>query len=580
MAQALWVTMVEAVTWVTLVFISFSVHFVQCVAMSLRGRPGQKASAMARLIPRTLAGQVVALQVAVVVAIVVTGSVLAIFDARSDADRAAREQVSAVAVSLADAPSTAAAITSTRATALLQPVTEHVRATTGVAFITIMNSDGIRFTHTNPALIGRHYLGSIEPALRGETFTETYTGTLGPSIRTIAPVRDVDGRIVGAVAAGITQSTLTEDWVSQLPLIGAIGVAALVIALVGLWAIRRRLLRHTGGLAPTELRVMYDHHDAVLHAIREGLIVLDRTTPVLVNDEARRLLADADAPGDAGDDREIEAVTGFRVPDFLVDGDQPLRDVLYAENGRVLVVNRSPIGGRDGAVVTIRDRTEIAEAMGDLDAMRSFAEALRSQTHESANRLHTIVALIELGRPDEAARLATEDLELSQHLVDRVSHAIAEPTVAALLLGKTAQAAERGIALTLTEDSMLGDDAIAPLSPSEMITLVGNLVDNALDACDPDDPWVEVTITAADAELAVVVADSGPGMTPEVFARARERGYSTKPGGDEAGRGIGLALVAQTVARHGGIIEAHTTYGSVISVRVPVVTADVDAAGS
>lgn len=507
----------------------------------------------ARLLPRSLAGQAVALQVAVVIAIVVVGSLLAVVDARADANRAAREQVTAVAVSIADAPSTAAAITSPDPTTQLQPVTEHIRQATGIAFITIMNTHGIRYTHTDPRFIGGHYLGTIEPALRGQTFTEIYTGTLGPSVRTIAPVRAGDGTIVGAVAAGITQSTLTEDWVSQLPLIGAIGGVALVIALVGLWAIRRRLLRHTGGLTPTELRVMYDHHDAVLHAVREGLVVVDSSRPVLVNDEARRLLG---------------TVEPLHIPEFMTSGTEPLRDVLVAEGGRVLMVNRSPVPGRDAAVITIRDRTEVAEAMGELDSMTRFAEALRSQAHESANRLHTIVALIEMGRSGDAVRMATENLELSQKLVDRVGDAVVEPTLAALLLGKTAQAAERGVELTLTEDSMVDDHATQILSAGEMITVVGNLIDNALDAVDPDDPWVEVTVIGDAAHVHVVVADSGPGMTPDEFARARRRGYSTKAGGDTAGRGLGLALVAQVVHLHGGTIRAENTYGSVVGVEI------------
>ena len=118
------------------------------------------------------------------------GSGLALVDARQDGDAAARQQVVAIATALADSPSTAAAIQSGKATEILQPVTEAVRSHTDIAFITIMSPDGTRFTHTDPQQIGGHYLGTVEPALRGETFTEVYTGTLGPSIRTIVPVRD------------------------------------------------------------------------------------------------------------------------------------------------------------------------------------------------------------------------------------------------------------------------------------------------------------------------------------------------------------------------------------------------------
>ena len=247
---------------------------------------------------------------------------------------------------------------------------------------------------------------------------------------------------------------------------------------------------------------------------------------------------------------------------------------------RVLVVNRAPVamGQRSAAdVVTIRDRTELQGALGELDSMKIFAESLRSQAHEAANRLHTIVALVEMGRGDEAVRFATTELELSQRLVDRLTASVQEPALVALLLGKSAQAAERGIALTVTDDTHLGSqpgtdeldrELGGVLTPTEMVTVVGNLVDNALDACDKDDPWVEVTVRQDDAALRIVVADSGSGMDAATFEQARRRGYSTKEGGVEGRRGLGLALVAQVVQRHGGRLTAEVTYGSVVAVTI------------
>src|ERR1700755_2608215 len=154
------------------------------------GRP------VSRWWPRSLAGQAIALQIVVIAVVVLVGSALALLDARRDGDAAARQQVVSIATALADASSTASAIESGRATEILQPVTEAVRTNTDIAFITIMSTDGTRYTHTDPHQIGGHYLGSIAPALHGETFTEVYTGTLGPSVRTIVPVRNSSGKIV------------------------------------------------------------------------------------------------------------------------------------------------------------------------------------------------------------------------------------------------------------------------------------------------------------------------------------------------------------------------------------------------
>jgi sensor histidine kinase regulating citrate/malate metabolism len=440
----------------------------------------------------------------------------------------------------------------------LQPVTEAVRTNTDIAFITIMAPDRTRFTHTDPTQIGAKYIGTIEPALRGETFTEVYTGTLGPSIRAVAPVRDGTGRIVGLVSAGILQQSLADRWRSQVPTIIAVSLAALAIALVGVWAIRRRLLRQTHGLRPDELRVMYEHHDAILHSVSEGLIVLDRNGVALANDEARRLLALPPGP-----------VYGSDLPEFLHTRNPGARDEVHVTEERVLVVNRSPVAGSDSEVVTIRDRTELQGALGELNSLKVLTDTLRSQAHEAANKLHTIVTMVEMGRADEAVAFATHELELSQQLVDRLSSAVGEPALVALLLGKTAQADERGIELTVTEDTHLpskSDDV--PLTGPEMVTVLGNLIDNAMEACDRDDPWVEVTVQMLENTLMLRVADSGPGMDGATFQKAMQRGYSTKSGSQDEQHGLGLALVAQVVQRHNGTLSADVTYGSVVTVTV------------
>ncbi len=515
---------------------------------------------MRRWWPRSLAGQAIALQILVIAVVVVVGSALALYDARQDGNSAARQQVVSIATALADSPSTAQAIESGDATRILQPVTEAVRTNTQIAFITIMSPDGTRFTHTDPSQIGGHYLGTIAPALRGETLTELYTGTLGPSIRAIVPVRDSSGRVVGLVSAGITQQTLAQRWREQWPMIAAVGLGALCLSLVGVWAIRRRLLRQTHGLRPDELRVMYEHHDAILHSVSEGLVVLDRDRVAIVNDEARRLLG-----------LPAGRVTQDDLPEFLRAYAPGARDEVHVTDDRVLVVNRSQVAdSADSEVVTVRDRTELQGALGELSSLQILTDSLRAQAHEAANKLHTVITMVEMGRPEDAVRFATDELALSQRLVDRLSHDVGEPALVALLLGKTAQADERGIALTVTEDTHLPSDTDdVPLSAQEMITVLGNLVDNAMDACDRDDPWVEVTVALEDSELLMRVADSGAGMDEDAFERAMQRGYSTKTGTEPEQHGLGLALVAQVVRRHEGRLTADVTYGSVVTVTVP-----------
>jgi sensor histidine kinase regulating citrate/malate metabolism len=214
-----------------------------------------------------------------------------------------------------------------------------------------------------------------------------------------------------------------------------------------------------------------------------------------------------------------------------------------------------------------------------LDSERGFTQALRSQAHEAANRLHTVVSLIELGRAEEAVEFATAELELAQALTDQVVAAVSEPVLAALLLGKTAQANERGVELVVSPDSRL-DDGLLPddLSARDLVTILGNLIDNAVDAAQGSvRARVTVTAYAADGEVVLRVSDSGPGLDPAHAGLVFQRGFSTKPAGP-GGRGLGLALVRQAVTRHEGVLTVAESDedgegGAVFEVRLPLRTA-------
>lgn len=511
----------------------------------------------------SVARQILLLQLALLSLVIGAGAALAVFDERGDSDDAIRRQVSSIAETLALTDSTAQALASADPTAILQPQTEKIRLATGVDFIVVMAPDRTRYTHTNTELIGELFTGNIDRALAGETFTETYAGSLGPSIRAVTPVYDASGTLVGLVAVGVTREEISKQFAQSIPTILAIAAAGLIAAVLSSLLVSRRIRRQTLGLAPDELLTMYEHHDAVLHSIGEGLVVIGRgrggaAQVDMVNDEARRLL---DLP-----EGRVELSS---IPPALRDADAgSATDEVHLTDQRILVVNQHPVeweGKRIGTVLTIRDHTELQNVLGELDSVRDFAESLRSQAHESANRLHTIITMVELGKYDEAVSFATNELRLSQQLIDRLVNAVQEPALAALLLGKLSEATERGVELTVTEDTALG--AVSALTPRELVTLVGNLVDNAIDASrSSEQPWVEVTVMEEDSTMVVAVADSGPGMTPDALEKAKERGYSTKSGS----RGIGLALVSQIVKRHGGTFVSEPGLGSMLVVRIPL----------
>ncbi|MFF0597251.1 sensor histidine kinase [Streptomyces antibioticus] len=527
--------------------------------------------------PRSLAGQLFAMQ-AVLIAIVVAGYALFAWASNhGQAEDAAARQATAVARSVADSPSVRAAIHTADPSAELQPYALRVVRDTDVDFVTIMNTDGIRWTHPDEKEIGRPFRGNTAPALAGRTFTETYTGTLGASVRAVTPIEDGDGRIIGLVSAGIRVEEISKRVQDQVTALIAVAAGALLLGAVGTYVINASLRRHTHGMNATELSRMHDYHQAALHAVREGLLMLDGQYRVaLINDGARELL---------GVSEEVVgrsvAELGLPVPlTGALLASEPRVDEVHLAAERVLVVNTSPVSGGEhrGTVVTLRDVTELQSLMGELDSERGFTQALRSQAHEAANRLHTVVSLIELGRSPEAAEFATAELELAQALTDQVVAAVGEPVLAALLLGKTAQANERGVELVVSPDSRLDDGLLPPSLPArDLVTILGNLIDNAVDAAQGS-ARARVTVTASTegdggGELLLRVADTGAGVDPAHAQLVFERGFSTKPSGPD-GRGLGLALVRQAVQRHEGTLSVAEADGggAEFTVRLPLRT--------
>ncbi|HWG23973.1 sensor histidine kinase [Actinospica sp.] len=527
-----------------------------------------------RLLRRTsrlsISKQVLFMQLAMAVLLTTAGITIAIQQARNTDFDHARAETLALAETVAAAPGTAAAVRSGDPTTDLQPIASSIEKSTSVDFIVIMSPAGIRYTHPNPDEIGKHYIGDTAPALAGHPFSEVYTGTLGPSVRSVAPIYAANGRIVGLVSVGITLERVSTIAGRQLPLILAIALG--VVALIGLgsWALSRRLSKQTLGLGPQEITRLYEHHDAVLHAMHEGLVVLDRRRRVLLmNDEALRLL-DLDPAEDPGG----RTVAGLGLdPAFaeLLGSGRDAHDETHLAGARVLAVNQSRAmrDGRDlGTVVTLRDHTELRALAGELDSARAFADALSASAHEAANRLHTVVTLIELDRPQDAVRFATTELAASQGLIDRLLGAVGDEAVAALLLGKISQAAERGVEIAIGEDTAAPDLAVPN---RDLITILGNLIDNAVDAAAATEVphRVSVSLCSGAEGVRIRVADTGAGIAPEHADEIFTRGWTTK---QEAGHGIGLALVRHSVGRNDGTIAIAVDPvlgGAAITVSLP-----------
>ncbi|MFJ2189309.1 SpoIIE family protein phosphatase [Kitasatospora sp. NPDC087861] len=313
---------------------------------------------------RSVAGQVFALQILVVLLLVAAAAVALVVQSDSDVDHEARSRSVAVAQTFAGSPGIVEALRSPDPTAILQPKAEAARVGSGVDFIVVLNDDGIRYTHPDPDLIGRKFVGTYLPALHGQVVTEQVTSRLGPLVQAVVPVNAPDGSVAGLVSAGITVKHVRSASERQLPVVLGTAAGAVGLAVLGTALISRRLRRHTRGLGPSEMTRMYEHHAAVLHAVREGVVIVGADGRLLLcNDEARRLL---DLPPDA-EGRPVAELGLEPAPLALLTGDRPVTDEVVLAGERLLAVNvrlTDQVGGPPGCVATLRDSTELLALSG------------------------------------------------------------------------------------------------------------------------------------------------------------------------------------------------------------------------
>jgi serine phosphatase RsbU (regulator of sigma subunit)/PAS domain-containing protein/anti-sigma regulatory factor (Ser/Thr protein kinase) len=344
-------------------------------------RRGWKQGLRSLLNLRSAAGQVFALQVGIVLLLVAAAVTALVVQANRGSEREAARLSLAAAEMFANAPGTAEALEGPNPTAVLQPRAEAAWKRAGVDFVLVMNTDGIRLTYPDPAQIGKKFVGTIQPALEGRTVVERAGGPplpagVGTAVQAVVPVFGADGSVVGLVSAGITVENVGDLVERQLPIIIGTGAAALVLSTAGTALVSRRLRRQTHGLGPAEMTRMYEHHDAVLHAVREGVLIIDAEGRVLLaNNEACRLL---DLPADAERRRVVDLGLDGETATLLASG-EPVTDAVRLVGDRLLAVNKrptAPYGGQAGSVVTLRDTTELAAVTGRAQSARERLKLL------------------------------------------------------------------------------------------------------------------------------------------------------------------------------------------------------------
>src|SRR6476661_4770773 len=531
----------------------------------------------------SLAGQLLVVQMVILLGVLVTVALVSLAQSDATFTRTEGRRVSAIAEQLASTPIVRTEMSPGGVVNVLPAVVQSVVTQYNVTSVTIADADEVARVSSDPTIDktriplgapavgeGASWTGGMD--VRGERMLVAqspllYTPTSSSEAAPL-PVGAQLGTVMVAVRMPSAWDRLQGNS-SYLPTY--LGIA-LVLGGVGSWLLARRIKRQTLGLEPAGIAGLAESREAMLFGLAEGVVALDTNERItLVNNVAHHLL---DLPEHAVGMRLDDLPIGPRLRDVLRgvtdeteagDGASEVgasRDQVVLRRGRVLVMNRMEVSkdGRPlGSVTTLRDRTELADLEREIGSFRSTTELLRAQAHEFANQLHTISGLIQLGEYDEVVGYVDSVSEHRAQLDLTVSRRVRDTAVTALVMAKAAQATERRVELRVSDDTSLG--RIGPRDSADVAAVVGNLVDNAIDAAastEGADKWVELSIRQDASSLEISVVDSGPGIAPEVVTEVFTHGYTTKAA--RAGeRGIGLALTRLICQRRGGEVDVENT---------------------
>ncbi|MFJ3821616.1 ATP-binding protein [Streptomyces nodosus] len=508
-------------------------------------------------LPRRMFSQVLLMQLTIAAGVAVLATGLFLAPLGHLLDEQAMRRALAIAQSTAAQPQIADDLQTTAPSpdGPVQVEAERIRKASHAEYVVVMNMRHVRWSHRDPSQIGRVVSTDPSEALAGKEVMEIDSGTLGRSARGKVPLRDRHGRIVGAVSVGIEYDNVRARLIHAIPGLFAYAGTALAIGALAAYLISRRVQRQTRDLAFSDIAALLAEREAMLHGIREGVVALDRAGRVrLLNDEAQRLLG----LGEEAVGRSLDEALGEGRTTDVLAGRVTGTDLLTVRGHRVLVANRMPTDD-GGAVATLRDRTELERLGRELDSTHGLIDALRAQDHEHANRMHTLLGLLELEMYDDALEFIGEVVGDHRATAEQVTEKIHDPLLAALLVGKATVAAERGVALWISDRTLLPDRLI---DPRGLVTIVGNLVDNALDAvAGTPHALVELDMRAEGRTAVLRVRDTGPGIPAERRELIFTDGWSTKQPPAHGKRGIGLSLVRRLAERQGGVARVGEAEG-------------------
>ena len=456
----------------------------------------------------------------------------------------------------------------------IQQYAEKMRKKADMDFIVVLDMNGMRKSHPMPEKIGQKYAGGdAGEVFIGKEHTSIAKGTLGMSLRYFTPVYNNDGEQIGAILVGILLDDVEKKVTESSVVIILSMLLGMVVGLTGAIFMAKKVKSILFGMEPEEIAKLLEQRSAILDYAREGILAVDRSSRItLINQEAARLIETIGVSYPMTKFAE-EVLPQLPFMSVMQTGEKEV-DQEYFLNGLVVVANILPIYVNDeivGAVATFRDKTEIKEMTEQLSGVRTYAEALRSQTHEFMNKLHVILGMVQLEFYDQIPNYVKGITDTFQSEVGFITTRVKDPVLAGFILGKVSYSREKAAKLNFSEDFYLpkpkNKDTV-----QDLVTILGNLIDNSIDAVHGcQDKKIDLEIRPADdGHLLIKISDTGKGIEQEFMEKVFVKGFSTK--GEN--RGIGLHLVQNSIKRLNGQLSIHSDVdnGAEICINIPYET--------
>jgi len=517
----------------------------------------------------------VSLMVSAVIATVLLIVHLFYFFQISDVTRdAVKDKALAVARTLADSPDIRLELTQSPDSGIIEPLAMAAQQSNDLLFVVVTNMDGVRFSHPNKELIGQHFIGNdLIPALSGRENIAINHGKLAEALRVFTPVYDGQHKQIGVVAIGISLSEVVQQvnksrwnilWTALFGMLaGALGTFLLVRAAKSILF----------GLEPYEISTLFEQRQSMLQSMKEGVIAIDDCSQVtLINHAAHLLFRETGAQAAERDISAVVADSGPLIANLheVLQTGRPKRDAEIDFKGHPLLCNTMPVrsnGAIIGAICTFRDKTEVSQLMQRMDGLVNYVDALRERSHEFMNKLHVILGLLHLKSYGKMEDYILKTANNYQTEIGSLLGKIKSPVIAGFLLSKMGRASDTGNQLIISDESLLADSGNEQ-QVAALITVLGNLIENALDAAgDQGEGEISVLLHSQNGWLTCVVSDDGPGIAEEQLEAIFARGVSSK--GEQ--RGVGLFLARQQTESLGGkiIVESEPGVYTQFFVQLP-----------